>query len=83
MKISVRDGDLSDSYLKQVTQLGADCIDFGSGTSFQACIILQSVFLSNIFLRESLLAPFLLFPFHLCNLLVCQTFFVCHNSLFD
>ena len=34
MKISVWDGGLSDSYLKQVTQLGADCIDFGSGNSF-------------------------------------------------
>ena len=34
MKISVRDRGLSDSYLKHVTQLGADCIDFGSGTSF-------------------------------------------------
>ena len=34
MKISVWDGGLSDSYLKQVTQLGADCIDFGSDTSF-------------------------------------------------
>ena len=83
MKISVRDGGLSDSYLKLVMQLDADCIDFSSGTSFQAGIILQSVFLSNIFLRESLIAPFLLFPFYLCDLLVCQTFFVCHNSLFD
>ena len=34
MKISVWDGGLSDSYLKQVTQLGADCIDFGSDSSF-------------------------------------------------
>ena len=34
MKISVWDGGLSDSYLKQVTQLGADCIDFGGGNSF-------------------------------------------------
>ena len=34
MKISVWDGGLSDSYLKQVTQLGADCIDFGSGNAF-------------------------------------------------
>lgn len=28
IKISVWHGDLSDSYLKQITQLGADCIDF-------------------------------------------------------
>lgn len=34
MKISVWDGGLSDSYLKQVTQLGADCIDFGRDESF-------------------------------------------------
>ena len=34
MRISVWDGGLSDSYLKQVTQLGADCIDFGNGGSF-------------------------------------------------
>jgi mannonate dehydratase len=34
MKISVWDGGLSESYLKQVTQLGADCIDFGNGGSF-------------------------------------------------
>jgi len=34
MKISVWDGGLSDSYLKQVTQLGADCIDFGNGGAF-------------------------------------------------
>ena len=34
MKISVWDGGLTDSYLKQVTQLGADCIDFGRDTSF-------------------------------------------------
>ena len=34
MKISVWDGGLSDSYLKQVTQLGADCIDFGGGSAF-------------------------------------------------
>ena len=34
MKISVWDGGLSDSYLKQVTQLGADCIDFGGGNAF-------------------------------------------------
>ena len=34
MKISVWDGGLSDSYLKQVTQLGADCIDFGQGNAF-------------------------------------------------
>jgi len=34
MRISVWSGDLSDRYLKQVTQLGADCIDFGSGNAF-------------------------------------------------
>ena len=34
MKISVWDGGLSDSYLRQVTQLGADYIDFGRGDSF-------------------------------------------------
>ena len=34
MRISVWDGGLSDSYLKQVTQLGADCIDFGNGGAF-------------------------------------------------
>lgn len=34
MRISVWDGGLSDSYLKKVTQLGADCIDFGGGNSF-------------------------------------------------
>ena len=34
MKISVWDGGLSDAYLRQVTQLGADCIDFGSGDAF-------------------------------------------------
>ena len=34
MKISVWDGGLSESYLKQVTQLGADCIDFGNGGAF-------------------------------------------------
>ena len=34
MKISVWDGGLSDSYLKQVTQLGADYIDFGRCESF-------------------------------------------------
>ena len=34
MKISVWDGGLSESYLKQVTQLGADCIDFGGGNAF-------------------------------------------------
>ncbi len=34
MKISVWDGGLSDTYLRQVTQLGADCIDFGNSTSF-------------------------------------------------
>jgi mannonate dehydratase len=35
MKISVwNDNELSDRYLKQVTQLGADCIDFGAGDWF-------------------------------------------------
>ena len=34
MKISVWDGGLSEAYLKQVTQLGADYIDFGNGGSF-------------------------------------------------
>ena len=34
MKISVWDGGLSDSYLRQVTQLGADYIDFGLSNSF-------------------------------------------------
>lgn len=34
IRISVWNRDLSDSYLRQVTQLGADCIDFGSGSAF-------------------------------------------------
>lgn len=34
MRISVWDRDLSDGYLRQVTQLGADCIDFGRGDAF-------------------------------------------------
>jgi len=34
MKISVWDGGLSDSYLRQVAQLGADCIDFGNCSTF-------------------------------------------------
>jgi len=34
IKISVWHRDLSDSYLKQVTQLGADCLDFGQGEFF-------------------------------------------------
>jgi mannonate dehydratase len=34
MRISVWSQDLSDSYLRQVTQLGADCVDFTSGTDF-------------------------------------------------
>ncbi len=34
MKISVWDGGLSDTYLRQVTQLGADTIDFGRGNAF-------------------------------------------------
>ena len=33
MRISVW-GNLEDSYLKTVTQMGADCLDFGSGNSF-------------------------------------------------
>jgi len=34
MRISVWNGDMSDSYLKTITQLGADCIDFGGGEWF-------------------------------------------------
>ena len=34
MKISVWDGGLTDSYLKQVVQLGVDCIDFGGADAF-------------------------------------------------
>ena len=34
MRISVWDSGLSDSYLRQVTQLGVDCIDFGSAGAF-------------------------------------------------
>ena len=34
IRISVWNGDLSKGYLKQVTQLGADCIDFGSERAF-------------------------------------------------
>ena len=34
MNISVGGRELTDSYLKQVIQLGADCIDFGGGTDF-------------------------------------------------
>ena len=34
IRISVWNHDLSDSYMRQVTQLGADCIDFGSGDAF-------------------------------------------------
>ena len=33
-KISVWHGDLSESYLRYVTQLGVDCLDFGSGDYF-------------------------------------------------
>ena len=33
-KISVWHGDLSESYLRYVTQLGVDCLDFGSGNYF-------------------------------------------------
>jgi len=31
MRISVWHGDMSDGYLRTVTQLGADCLDFGGG----------------------------------------------------
>lgn len=34
IKISVWHGDLSEAYLRMVTQLGADCIDFGSAETF-------------------------------------------------
>jgi mannonate dehydratase len=34
MRISVWDGGLSDDYLRQVVQLGADCIDFGDVNAF-------------------------------------------------
>lgn len=34
IKISVWNSDLSDAYLRTVTQLGADCIDFGAAESF-------------------------------------------------
>ena len=34
MKISVWHRELSDSYLRFVTQLGADCLDFGTDTDF-------------------------------------------------
>ena len=34
MRVAVWSGDLSDSYLRKVTQLGADCIDFNYGDSF-------------------------------------------------
>lgn len=34
IKVSVWCHDLSDSYLRQVTQLGAECIDFGGGDAF-------------------------------------------------
>ena len=33
-RITVGCGDLSDRYLKQITQLGVDCVDFGSGDFF-------------------------------------------------
>ena len=33
-KISVWHGDLSEDYLRYVTQLGVDCLDFGSGNYF-------------------------------------------------
>jgi len=34
MRISVWSHDLSDRYLRQVTQLGVDCLDFGRGDAF-------------------------------------------------
>jgi mannonate dehydratase len=34
MKISVWNGDMSDSYLRTMTQLGVDCLDFGDGGWF-------------------------------------------------
>jgi len=34
MRISVWDGGLSDDYLRQVVQLGADCVDFGGVNTF-------------------------------------------------
>ena len=34
MRISVWGRDLSDGYLRQVTQLGADCVDFGQADAF-------------------------------------------------
>ena len=33
-KISVWHGDLSESYLRYVTQLGVDCLDCGTGDYF-------------------------------------------------
>ena len=33
-KISVWHGELSESYLRFVTQLGVDCLDFGQGDFF-------------------------------------------------
>jgi mannonate dehydratase len=38
IRISVWHRDLSDGYLRQVTQLGADCIDFGSGDAFPGVV---------------------------------------------
>ena len=32
--ITVGCGDLSDHYLKRITELGVDCVDFGSGDFF-------------------------------------------------
>ena len=34
IKISVWNGDMSDRYLRTVTQLGVDCLDFGDGSWF-------------------------------------------------
>ena len=34
LKISAWHGDLSESYLRYVTQLGVDCLDFGAGDYF-------------------------------------------------
>lgn len=38
IRISVWHRDLSDRYLRQVTQLGADCIDFGQGSAFPGVV---------------------------------------------
>jgi len=38
IRISVWPGDLSDSYLRYVTQLGVDCIDFGAAETFPGVV---------------------------------------------